>query len=235
MYEEELPVAELASPDISEITNVPSQHVILAEVVHIQDTNVLDENIMDAEAILDPEIYTPNMSIYTIILDRLSCQSLNQLHIDTSELSQHSNLYKFIYARNTFLETFTLILWANILYSILNPFNLIICLLLLYNISIVTKPSAKIFNSAYVFNICINILIILINIFITSTLYILYIKYIKYIDIYIHSCIIAYLCILYLSTCIICLFNQYIIINIIKLKIIYRKLTVDEIMCILEH
>lgn len=227
-----LPVAEVA----------PEHYQYVSGSVSI--TTIPVEPEPDIE-IIDVEIDLPRTPVYNnncnyIIYNCMNIPSGSKLlSSDILLLNQHNQIYrhvyKYIYIREQFVNTLSIFILSNLIYSVLNPLNIITVGLIITNLNIVIYPSELSFNYNYFINIFNIILIFISIIIITAAMYYFYIYNYNGINVYIHTIIIVYLTILYLFTCTILGYYLNILLYVRKLEKIFKLLRPEDINMIITN
>ena len=249
--QENLVVAEIAYPNRDSITlhsqetthrtlpdtGYPSNDIIILEPVEENINDYSTEIIFAEDATLDNSFDSLfNPSIYDIIYNYFHIFNIfnilgsrNNYNNQLTLLQERSEiLYKFIYQRDVIVQSCIGSLFLNILYTFLNPFNIVNFLALLLNVCIISHSSYNMYQTVIALNIFSMIYILLTNLSLTLITYTYYfIPAFKNNSNYTISVI--YLILLYIFSFIINIIYIKLINNIFKLKIFYKQLIRDQI------
>ena len=135
------------------------------------------------------------------------------------------NIKSFLHTRSYILDYYIALFISNLFYNLFNIFNIILIFPLLYVLYSISKPKNK--------NITISIYILALLVFInlihiigiTVNIYIFGIKYLKTIHIALYILLIGYMCLLYLFSFIVTLFNCVVLKEFIYFKHLHTKIS----------
>ena len=235
---EDLPVAEVAPEHYQDVSGIFSVDIMPLEPEPDPEIEIVDVEIASPRRPRRIPVYNTNCNY--IIYDCMNIPSGSELlSSDILLLNQNNHtyrhVYKYIYMREHFLNTLFFFFGGSLIYSVLNPLNIITLGLILTNLNIVIYPSELSFNYNYFINIFNIILIFVSIIIITAVMYYFYIYNYNGINVYMHTIIIVYLTILHVFTCIIlgCYLN--ILLYVRKLEKIFKLLRLEDINMIITN
>ena len=143
---------------------------------------------------------------------------ISDIELPPADITQ---IHYFLLIRENIIESYTAILLLNTIYTCINPFNIICCVLLLLNLKIIIEPDDLLFKYTNCSNLLCLLVISLSNMFFSFNIYGIY-QLLFYKTPTIYLVIVIYLLVLYISSFFICLLYIYLMNSLNKLRIMYK-------------
>ena len=229
---ENVVIAEFAYPNrqsisiednIEDTIDEYSTEIIIAEVDVSHDVSH-DDNL---DTLFNPTI---NDIIYNYCHIFTISGSINNYNNRLILLREKSEiLYNFIYLRDDIIKSCIGALFINIVYTFLNPFNIINFVVLLLNIYTIAHSGYNMYQAIIILNILSMIYILITNLSLSMIMYSYYFVAIYNNNTVNYTMLIIYLISLYLFSFTINMLYVNVIGYILKLKTIYKQLVSDRL------